>query len=193
MCASEVLEHLGMSSFLKTTVLFKCCKGGQFVRTWLHGNLYIVHYKGFECAETWHSCVQSEAANPHLLLYPEMLEMTSLCFKKNLHWNTYMTCCVWQSGWFHQEDQNGARESLGTVILRVITEYRIFLFFPWCKQWLLWRGLRLAAVITLVHLHFHPFITDNKRVGAFFTAQFFVPTLFFFHFLWRRLIPLFID
>lgn len=71
-------------------------RGSQFVGTWLHSNLYIVHYKGFACAEIWHTCIQSATASLHLLLYPEMLEIPSLCVSRKIcaetHWNPDLLC-----------------------------------------------------------------------------------------------------
>lgn len=118
-CVSAALEHLGLLFLLKTTVLCRCCKvspvgGGG----WLHSILCIVYYKGFAHAEIWHSCFQSETSSFHLLLHPEVLEMPSLCFTKNLCRNTNMTSVM--SGSLDGSTSKmitGAQESLGTVIL----------------------------------------------------------------------------
>lgn len=89
-----------------------------------------MHYKGFAYAEIWHCGVQSEAASLHLFLYPEMLEMPSLCVSRKICTKPQIRPVVFDS----QEGSTrkiikGAQESLGTVILRVITDYRIFLVF----------------------------------------------------------------
>lgn len=149
-CSTEALEHLGMSSFWRPLCFSRAARGSLFVGAWLHGNLYIVHSKGFECAEIWHSFLQSEAANLHLLLYSEMLEMPSLCVSRKICAETH----IQPVGFDSQVGSTrkiimGAGESLNTMILKVITDYKIFLVFSWCKQWLLRRGVRLVAVATL--------------------------------------------
>lgn len=184
-------------SFWRSLCFSRVARGDPFVGTWLHGNLYIVHYKGFECAEIWHSWVQSEAANLHLLLYPEMLEMPSLCVSKKICTETHIWPVVFNSQVAStRKIIMGAQESLGTVILRVITDYRIFLVF--FMVWTVATEKRSQASCcgnTVPSMSTHVFIQSSlttKQQVHFFTAQLFVPTLFFFHFLWRRLIPLFI-
>lgn len=105
-------------SFWRPLCFAGVAKCGQFVGAWLHSILYMAHYKGFARAEIWHSCVQSETSSFHLLLHPEMLEMPSLCFNKNLCWSTNMTSVT--SGSLDGSTSKmimGAQESLGTVIL----------------------------------------------------------------------------
>lgn len=85
-------------------------------------------------------------------------------------------------------------ERAWVVILSMITDYRIFLIFFMVQTVATEKGARLVAVATLStvwKLTFSFIITDHKTAGLFFTAQIFVPTLFFFHFLWWRPIPIF--
>lgn len=157
-----------MSFFLKTTVLFKCCKGGQSVGTWLHGNLYIVHYEGFEWAEIWHSCAQPEAANLHLLLFPEMLEIPSLCVSRKICPETH----VWPVVFDSQDGSTrkiimAAWESLDTVILRVITDYRIFLVFSMVQTVATEKGSQASYCgihIMSTHIVIHSSLTTKEQV-----------------------------
>lgn len=112
LCASEALEHLGMSFFLKTTVLFNSCKGQPVCGTWLHGNLYIVHYKGFACAEIWHCGVQSSSIS-----VPRIPEMPPFCVSRKICAETYIWPFVFDSqDGSTREIIKGAQESLGTEV-----------------------------------------------------------------------------
>lgn len=178
-------------------VVAKC---GQFVGTWLRSILYMAHYKGFACAEIWHSCVQSETFSFHLLLHPEMLKMPSLCVSTKI----YVETQIWPQlclavrvappttwSWEHQ------RASIQWFW--VTTDCRISVHFQWSRWWLLRRGLRLVPVVTILTTIWIATFSCNQywphNSGCNFIAQTFVetdPPLFLFHFLWRNLMPVFI-
>lgn len=164
-------------SFWRPLCFSRVARGAQFVGTWLHGNLYIVHYKGFACAEIWNSYIQSEAVS---LLYPEMLEMPSLCVSRKIYTETPIWPVVFDGS---TKTTMGAWESLGTVILSMITDYRIFLIFFHGVNSGYWERCQASCCGNIVHsmethIFIHHYWPQNSRCIFYCTDICSHPVLF---------------